>query len=216
MHIPDGLMWPALLGIGWIISVGAVWYALRKTRLTLARERIPLMALLGAGIFVAQMLNFPIGGGTTGHLVGAALATIVLGFAPAVLVLALILIVQALLFGDGGVTALGLNMLNMAVIGCGVARAIYGRSSDSGKHLAAIVAGWAAVLAGALACAVELGASYWASGGSYGIPMAIALPSMLGYHALIGVGEGLLTSGIILYLHQVLPEIFASPRGQLA
>jgi cobalt/nickel transport system permease protein len=209
-------MWPALLGIGWIISIGMVWYAVRKTRSPLARERIPLMALLGAGIFVAQMLNFPVGGGTTGHLVGAALATIMLGFAPALLVLALILIVQALMFGDGGVTALGLNILNMAVIGCGVSQLIYGRLTSSVRRPAIIAAAWAAVFVGALACAIELGASYWASGGSYGIPMTVALPSMLGYHALIGAGEGILTAGIIAYLHQLLPEVFTSPGRQLA
>jgi len=209
-------MWPAILGIGWIISISMVWYAVRRTRSPLARERIPLMALLGAGIFVAQMLNFPVGGGTTGHLVGAALATIMLGFAPALLVLTTILLVQCLMFGDGGVTALGLNILNMAVIGCGVSRIIYGSSPDSMKRPSTIAAAWAAVFAGALACAIELGASYWASGGSYGIPMTIALPSMLGYHALIGAGEGILTVGVIAYLRQVLPEIFASPRRQLA
>jgi len=216
LHIPDGLMWPALLGVGWIVSIGMVWYAVRKTRSPLARERIPLMALLGAGIFVAQMLNFPVGGGTTGHLVGAALATIMLGFAPALLVMTLILIVQALMFGDGGVTALGLNILNMAVIGCGVSQLIYGRFGGSMKRGATIAAAWAAVFGGALACAIELGASYWASAGSYGIPMTVALPSMLGYHALIGAGEGILTAGIIAYLHQLLPEIFASPGRQLA
>jgi len=84
------------------------------------------------------------------------------------------------------------------------------------KRGATIAAAWAAVFGGALACAIELGASYWASAGSYGIPMTVALPSMLGYHALIGAGEGILTAGIIAYLHQLLPEIFASPGRQLA
>jgi len=199
-----------------MLSLGFLTWAWRGMRRTFPRSLVSVIAVSSAFVFVAQMLNFPVGGGTTGHLVGAALATTMLGFAPALLVLTLILIVQALMFGDGGVTALGLNILNMAVIGCGVSQLIYGRFGGSMKRGATIAAAWAAVFGGALACAIELGVSYGASAGSYGIPMTVALPSMLGYHALIGAGEGILTAGIIAYLHQLLPEIFASPGRQLA
>ncbi len=209
-------MWPLVLAFGWAVSLIVVGYAVRRTSKSLPAERVPLMALLAGGIFVAQMLNFPIGGGTTGHLVGAALATILLGFAPGVLIITLILIVQALLFGDGGITALGLNILNMGIMGCTVSYAIYHSAPHRFRRGAIFLSAWLAVFLGALACALELGISYWGSGGSFGIPMAIALPAMLGYHALIGIGEGALTVGIIAYLVHVLPDAFTHGSPEAA
>ncbi len=208
MHIPDGLMWPAVLAVGWIISLAVLALSVRKASSAVPPERVPLLALLAAGIFVAQMLNFPIGGGTTGHLVGAALATAVLGFSPAILVITSVLIVQALLFGDGGITAFGLNVLNMGIIGCVTAYLVLSRASGRLRKPAIFLASWLAVFLGALACSIELGASYSLSNGAFGIPIQIALPAMLAYHALIGIGEGALTLGILAYLSHVLPEEF--------
>ncbi len=207
VHIPDGLIWPIILLIGWVASIAVVGFAVRRSSKTVGPNRVPFMALLAAGIFVAQMLNFPIGGGTSGHLVGAALATILLGFAPGVLVITVILVVQALLFGDGGITALGVNLLNMAVIGCAVSAFVLSLSPQRLRRLTLPAAAWLAVFVGSLACALELGFSYSASNGSFGIPMAIALPAMLGYHSVIGIGEAILTVGIVAYLKQVLPEL---------
>ena len=117
MHIPDGLMHPAIVLMGWLLAIAGVGLSLRIMNRRVRDEDIPFMALLAAGIFVAQMLNFPIGGGTTGHLVGAALAAILLGPAAAILIMFTILLIQCLLFGDGGITALGLNTFNMAIVG---------------------------------------------------------------------------------------------------
>jgi len=109
---------PIVFGAGWLITVIMIAISIRIVNKRVDSRQIPLMAILAAGIFVAQMLNFPIGGGTTGHLVGAVMAVVFLGPYAGMIVITVILIIQCLLFGDGGVTALGLNILNMAIIGC--------------------------------------------------------------------------------------------------
>ena len=154
----------------------------------LDERTMPMMAILAAGIFVAQMLNFPIGGGTTGHLIGAALATILLGPYAAMLIITAILTIQCLVFGDGGITSLGLNILNMAIIAPLVT---YGVMMLFGKNrtLGTPVAAWAAVFIAATVCAAQLALSYSISDGTYGITGALAFPAMMGYHALIGVGR---------------------------
>ena len=117
MHIWDGLADPAVILVGWLIALLVVYLSIRKLNRELHPRCLPIMAVLAAGIFVAQMLNFPIGGGTTGHLVGAALAAIMLGPVAGLMVIVTILLIRCLLFGDGGITALGLNILNMGIIG---------------------------------------------------------------------------------------------------
>jgi len=125
MHIGDGIMAPPIWALGYIVAIPILAYATKKTGNALGNTQIPVLGVLAAGIFVAQMLNFPIGGGTTGHLVGAALAAILLGPYAAIVILTIVLIVQAFLFGDGGVTALGFNLLNMAIISSFTGYAIY-------------------------------------------------------------------------------------------
>lgn len=175
-------------------------------------ESIPLMAVLAAGIFVAQMLNFPIGGGTTGHLVGAALASIVLGPVCGIIVITTILIIQCLLFGDGGITALGLNILNMAIIGALVGWYFYRLLPFKSEGVRISIASWLAVFLGAFACALELAMSYSISGGDYGIKASMAFPAMLGYHAVIGLGEAIITTGVITYLSHVSPDMIRLPK----
>ena len=114
-------MHPALAILGWLVALGILALAHRKLRDELKEDDLPLIGLMAAGLFMAQMLNFPVGGGTSGHLLGAALATFLLGPWAALLVMALVLGVQALLFGDGGITAFGLNFVNMGATGVGVA-----------------------------------------------------------------------------------------------
>ena len=116
MHIPDGLMSPEVLILGWVLAVPVIAFAIWKLNKNIDERAIPFMAMLAAGIFIAQMLNFPVGGGTTGHLIGAALAVILLGPYAAIVVLTAILMIQCFVFGDGGITALGLNLVNMAVV----------------------------------------------------------------------------------------------------
>ncbi len=218
MHVADGLMAPSIWVLGFIVAIPVAAYAIRRTRDDLGEAQIPLLGVLAAGIFVAQMLSFPIGGGTTGHLVGAALAAMLLGPYAMILIITVVLIIQALLFGDGGVTALGLNILNMAIIGGGTASVIYyafNRNGPSGHKArwygSTFIAAWTAVVAGALACAVELGASA-AINPEYGIPLWIAVPTMGITHIFIGIGEGVVTVLVIAFIAAVRPEIISARR----
>ncbi len=218
MHIADGLMAPPVWVLGYLIALPVIAYAVRRTKNDLGEAQIPLLGVLAAGIFVAQMLNFPIGGGTSGHLVGAALAAILLGPYAMILIITVVLIIQALLFGDGGVTALGLNVLNMAIVGGGIASVIYFTLNRNGPsdhktrwYGSMFTAAWAAVIGGALACAVELGVSA-AINPEYGIPLSIAIPAMSITHAFIGIGEGVVTVLVIAFIAAVRPEIVSTKR----
>lgn len=204
MHIPDGLMDPAVFITGWIVAVAVLAVAIVKVNKTVDEKAVPLMAMLAAGIFLAQMINFPVGFGTTGHLIGAALAVYMLGPLAAMVVMTVILLIQGLVFGDGGLTALGLNILNMAIIAPLTAYGIFTLANRAKWSVP--IAAWASVMAAAAACAFELAASYTLSGGAYGITGSLAIPAMLGYHAIIGIGEALITGGVIAYLAKVAPE----------
>lgn len=207
MHIPDGIIDDApTLAATWLGSVGTLGYAIRWVRVRVSEQRTVLMAVLAALIFALQMLNFPVAGGTSGHFVGAAAAAIVLGVWPAVVVMATVLVVQAVFFLDGGLVALGPNIFNLAVVttftGWWTYRLITriagkGRAS---RVSAAFAAGWISVVCGASAAALEI----WLSGKA---PLAIALGAMAFWHALIGVGEGLITAGLVGYLVAVRPDI---------
>jgi len=219
MHIADGITAPSIWVLGYVIAVPVLAYATRRTRDDLGEAQIPLLGVLAAGIFVAQMLNFPIGGGTTGHLIGAALAAILLGPYAMILIISVVLIIQALLFGDGGITALGLNIVNMAIIGGGIAYVFYYAFNHRGPsehktrwYGSTFVAAWAGVMAGALACAVELGLSA-AINPEYGVPLWIAIPAMSITHIFIGIGEGVVTVLVIAFIAAVRPEIISMRRG---
>jgi cobalt/nickel transport system permease protein len=199
-------MSPIVLALGWIAALAGLALSVRAAERKLDERQIPLMAVLAAGIFVAQMLNFPIFGGTTGHLLGAALAVIMLGPLGGILVLSVILIIQCLFFGDGGITSLGLNILNMAVVGSITA---HFANAPFRKNVIAstLFASWLSVVAAAFACAVELALSDILSGGVFGIIASVAFPTMLSYHVVIGIGEALITTSVIFYTAQVRPEV---------
>jgi len=169
---------------------------------------VPAMGVLAAFIFAAQMLNFPVAGGTSGHLIGGALAAIVLGPAAAILVLTAVVALQALLFQDGGLVALGVNVLNMAVISCLVAYLVFRftdgpRRSLRGMAAPVFVAAWASVVVSAFAAACELSLSGTT-------PFAVAAPAMMGTHALIGIGEGLITVAALSLIRASRPDIIAT------
>jgi cobalt/nickel transport system permease protein len=210
---------PFVAAVGWTEFVIALAVALFLSRSKIKEKNLPRVAIFSAGIFVAQMLNFPVGGGTTGHLIGAALFAIMVGPALAVVGMMVVLLIQALMFGDGGVTAFGLNALNMAIIaplaGWGVFKMvepIVGSQWKVGRGIAVAVAAWASVFIAAAACAGELLVSSAISAGHYGIAANVSVPAMLGYHALIGVGEAAITVGLVTYLHSVSPEMFSVPE----
>ena len=215
MHIPDGLMAPVVSLVGWIEFLVVFAAVLLLSGKNIKERSLPRVAILSAGIFVAQMLNFPIGGGTTGHLVGGALFAIISGPTIAIIGMTVVLLIQGLMFGDGGITAMGLNAINMAVIapltGWGVYSLLKGlskRRGAPGKVVGGLVVGaaaWASVFVSAAACAAELAVSYAVSAGTYGIAAPLAVPAMLGTHAIIGIGEAMITAGVMAYLWSVSP-----------
>jgi cobalt/nickel transport system permease protein len=192
MHIPDGFLDPGVAAATGVVAAGAVAHSLKRADRELDDERVPLLGVTAAFIFAVQMLNFPVAGGTSGHLLGAALATVLLGPWLACLVMAVVLTAQAFVFADGGITALGANVLNMGIIGAlGVGFLMtwtrYLLPRTRAGFLAVVGAGaWLAVMAGAAATALELAVS-----GT--VPLGTVLPAMLGVHALIGVGEAVIT-----------------------
>lgn len=205
MHIPDGLMAPAVWALGWALAVVFVAIALIRVNKRIDERMVPFMAILAAGIFVAQMLNFPIAGGTTGHLIGAALATVLVGPWAAMLIITVILIIQGFIFGDGGITALGLNILNMAVIGSLSAFVVLRIMPKKLEYPAIFIAAWLSVFLAATACALQLALSYIIDP-SFGIDAAVSIPAMMLTHAVIGVGEGIITVGVVAFLAKVAPE----------
>ncbi|HEY3375174.1 MAG TPA: energy-coupling factor ABC transporter permease [Candidatus Aquicultor sp.] len=200
MHIPDGFLDTKTLVTAAAASGATIAYAVRKANKEFEEKDAPLMGVLAAFIFAAQMLNFPVAGGTSGHFVGGALAAILLGPWKAILVMLSVISVQALLFGDGGISALGANILNMAILsplaGYWVYRLISRKSVTGG----AFTAGLVSTIVAALACALELTASGTA-------PFAIVVPLMTGWHVLIGLGEGAITMATITYLLKVRPDL---------
>jgi cobalt/nickel transport system permease protein len=196
MHIPDGFLSLLVAITFWILSAVMVGIALRKTKSTLGERQVPLMGVLAAAIFAGQMLNFSVAGGTSGHLLGAAIATILLGPWPAILVMTSVVSLQALLFQDGGILSLGANIFNMAIVGVLVANVLFTLLSHTFKRrtwgylLAGFVGAWASIFIASLACAIELSLS----GTS---PANLSIPAMGAIHALIGVGEGLITVGAL-------------------
>ena len=162
MHIPDGFLNIATVAATSAASAGGIGFALRQAREKLAEKHVPLMGIMAAFIFAAQMLNFPIIGGTSGHLIGAVLAAILLGPWAAVLIMTCVLIAQSLIFQDGGLLALGANILNMAIIASISAyylyRIITGIMGTTRRGILAgsFIAAWGSVMLASIACAIEL------------------------------------------------------------
>jgi cobalt/nickel transport system permease protein len=208
MHIPDGFLSPEVAGATAIVTVAAVGYGLKRASETLDERRVPLLGVTGAFVFAAQMLNFPVAGGTSGHFLGAALAAILLGPWLACLTMAVVIGLQAFVFADGGITALGANVLNMGVIGAllvgGLMLATRKALPKRRKVLLAIagVGAWLAVIAGATATSLELAVS-----GT--VPLGTVLPAMLGVHALIGIGEAVVTVAAVAAVRAARPDVIA-------
>jgi cobalt/nickel transport system permease protein len=216
MHIPDGFLSAGVAIVFWMLAVVFVVISLRRADRQLGERQVPIMGALAACIFAGQMLNFTVAAGTSGHLLGAALAVILLGPWAATVVLTAVVSLQALLFQDGGLVVLGANIVNMAVVGVWVAYATYrsilllaGKRSW-GIFAAGAVAAWLSIVMAALACAMELALS----GTS---PASLVIPAMGGIHMLIGIGEALITLGALVFLYAVRRDLFspetASPSG---
>jgi cobalt/nickel transport system permease protein len=207
MHIPDGFVSVPVAAVTSLASAAALFVSFGRSQTAFGIRRAPLLGLTTAFIFAAQMINFPVAGGTSGHLCGGALAAIILGSPWAgMLCIATVLIIQAVLFADGGITALGANIFNLGVIGVWVAwvltqtlqRLLGG--SKARLPLAAGIAAGVSVVVAAIACAIQLALSGTA-------PANLVLPTMTGVHLLIGVGEGIITGGVLTYLATARPDL---------
>ena len=206
MHIPDGFLSVLVSIVFWALSILVVGYSLRRLGRSMEERQVPMMGVLAAAIFAGQMLNFAVAGGTSGHLLGATLATILLGPWAAVLVMTSVVSIQALIFQDGGLLALGANLFNMGVIGVFVSYTVYrlvhrlSGGKSWGIFLGGFAAAWMSIVIASLAAALQLAAS----GTS---PANIAVPAMASIHALIGIGEGLITLGALAFIYASRPDL---------
>jgi len=206
MHIPDGFLSVTVSLLCWALSLVAIAYALRRANHDLGERQVPVMGVLAACIFAGQMLNFTVAGGTSGHLMGAALATILLGPWAALLVMTAVVSVQALIFQDGGLLALGANILDMGVVGVAVSYFAYNTlrrllgTKRSSILISGAVAAWLSIMIASLAVALQIALS----GTS---PANIAIPAMALIHAIIGIGEGLITAGALAFIVAARPDL---------
>ena len=215
MHVPDGFLSARVAGAAAVVSAAGLAFALRHTRLHLPPRRVPLLGLAAAFVFAAQMLNFPVAAGTSGHLLGAVLTAVLLGPSGAVVVLTAVLFVQCFLFADGGVLALGANVFDMALVGGVGGFAIYRAvrrlaSGFRGTILAASFAAWCSMVLAATACAGMLAMSGTAS-------WSAVFPAMAGVHMLIGAGEAVITAFVLVAVGRLRPELLQAapvPRAE--
>ena len=206
MHIPDGFLSHSINAATFVISVGACTYGVKRVNRTFGEKEVPLMGVTAAFTFAAQMINFPIAGGTSGHFLGAVFSSVLLGPWAGLLIMTIVLIVQCLGFADGGLTAIGSNIFNMGVIGALGGYTIFYiiftllQKSRKGFFFALTVASWLSIVMGASAAAIELALS----GTS---PLKIALPAMAGIHAIIGVGEAIITTAALSLILKTRPDL---------
>jgi cobalt/nickel transport system permease protein len=209
LHIPDGFLTLVVSLIFWVVTLVMVGLAVSKTNKSLGEKQIPLMGVMAAFIFAAQMLNFPIAGGTSGHFLGGALAAIVLGPWAGILVMTAVVGVQGLLFQDGGLLVMGANIFNMGILTAAIGFGLYRLVVHQKRGLRLAVAGggaWIATMAAALVTSLQL----WLSGTTR---LEIVLPAMLGVHALIGIGEGLITVAALAYIEQTRPDLLNAEKS---
>lgn len=216
MHIADGILSPEVCLATGAISVGAVGYSLRRLQSSLADKTVPLTGMMASLVFAGQMVNFPLPGApVSGHLLGGVLAAAVLGPWAGCLAITLVLVVQCALFADGGLTALGANVLHMAVVGSmggfavmAVIRRLLG-NTKSGTIAAAVVASWLSVMAAAALFCLEFRLS-WPSP-EPPLDFATIFTLMVSYHSLIGIGEALITGAAVGFILAQRPDLISAP-----
>ncbi len=211
LHIPDGFLNLPIIFVTWVIAIGLIALALSRSQAEYQEKAVPLMGVCGAFIFAAQMINFPIPGGTSGHLLGGTLAGALLGPWAGSLVMVAVFIVQAVLFQDGGLTVLGANIFNMGLVGTFAGYYLYkairfaiGRNKLSGMVIGAAVAAWTSVMVGSLLCAIQLAIS-----GT--VPLTVALAAMATWHVIIGIGEAVITVIALSFIWRTRPDMFYDP-----
>jgi len=206
MHIPDGFLSYDVCGAAYAASAIALGAAVKSAEKDDKGSYAPALGVTAAFVFSAQMINFPVGGGTSGHFLGALFSAITLGPLNSILVMAVVLLIQCLMFADGGVTALGANLFNMGLVGGVLSYVLFAGlkaiAPDNKKWfvLSAAAAAWFSVAASSACCALELA---W-SGVS---PLNIVLPAMLSIHSVIGIGEAIVTASALSVVMASRPDI---------
>ena len=226
MHIPDGYLSPSTCAVLYSGAVGGWYGALRRIKRTLNARMVPLISVFAAFSFVLMMFNLPLPGGTTGHALGVTIAAIVIGPAGSIMAISIAIAIQALFFGDGGITTLGANCFNMAIVGSLVAYATYrliaSRATIASRRrlLAAAIAGYLATNAAAFLAAVEFGIQPMLFRDAWGVPLyapyplSVAIPAMMiGHLAIAGIAEGAITAGLVAYLQVADPALLQSTSG---
>lgn len=215
MHIPDGFLNLPVSLVTWVLAIALITLALNRVQADYQERAVPLMGVCAAFIFAAQMINFPIPGGTSGHLLGGTLAGVLLGPWAGSLVMAAVFIVQSVLFQDGGLTALGANITNMGLIGTfggyyvyKVIRFALGRNSWRGMLTGTAVAAWTSVFVAAMVAALQLALS-----GT--VPLGIGISAMAFWHIIIGIGEALITVVAVSFVWRSRPDLFYDPPGKI-
>ena len=216
MHIPDGLLDPITTIVLWIVTIAIMVLGYFRMGKMFEKEdsekMIPYIGVLAAIIFAFQFVNYPVPGGTSGHLVGGTLVAIILGPWASVIVLFLILVIQSL-FGDGGITALGANAFNMGIIGGIVGfylvmlfvRLLNNTSlkKELKVTIATAIGSYIAIVLASFICGIEIGIS-----GT--IPIEIAVPAMVFWHILIGIGEAIISALIVFYIYKTKPDFITT------
>jgi len=217
LHIPDGFLSLPVTLITWVLAIGLIALCLNRVEAEYKEKTVPLMGVCAAFIFAAQMINFSIPGGTSGHLLGGTLAGILLGPWAGSLVMVVVFIVQAFVFQDGGITVLGANITNMGLIGTfggyylyTTLRSLLGRRSWQGMAISTAVAAWSSVFVASVICALQLALS-----GT--VPLGVALSAMAFWHLLIGIGEAMITVVVVSFIWRTRPDLlYVAKRKHLS
>jgi cobalt/nickel transport system permease protein len=215
MHSPDGFLSAAMAALMWVVTIAVIAIAVKRTNEAFDERAIPLMGVMAAFVFAAQMFNFQVIGGTSGHLLGGVLAAVMLGPWAGTLVMASVVAVQGLVFQDGGLVVMGANIFNMGIVGTLGGYAVYrlvAAAFGGGARVrltAVAIAAWISVVAGAAAMAIELGLSGTTD-------LVVALTAMVGLHVLIGIGEALVTVAAVAFVQVTRPDLFTLHEPRLA
>jgi len=208
MHIPDGLLSPEISVLMYVVSVIFLVWSWKKAKAAYPKSLASLLAVSSAFVFAAQMINFPIAYGTSGHLVGGTFLAMLLGPYAAILGMTIVLLMQALFFADGGIFAFGANVFNMAVIG-GLSFFLVKMLTRNNTHgsrffFGIFFASWLSVVLGALTCGLQIGFSpaFSSVGG-----IKATVPAMLFWHILIGLGEAAITTTLVTQLWRLQPAV---------
>ena len=207
MHIPDGYLSPPVFVAAFVVAI--IFWAISFKKIKLTDKQVPIMGLLTALFFAAMMMNYPIAGGTTAHLLGGASLGLILGPFAGCISVTIILVLQALLFGDGGLTALGANVLNMGVIGIFVPCALFLLMNKfvkgTGKQLYVLV--FISAFVGDMLAAIAAGTELGLSQPIFQYGLSVAIPAMAINHSIIGVAEGIVTMVLIGTLLKLRPDV---------